>query len=385
LAGLERKKIEDELAEKRKIIAYLENLLAHTDKILKMVKDELTEIKEKYSDPRRTKVYVSPVGQLREEDLIPNEECIITLTFGGYIKRMNPKIYHQQRRGGRGVTGMAMREEDSVKIIRSVSTHDYLLFFTNFGRVFKCRAYEIPEASRISKGQAVVNFLQLASEEKITAIVAVDKSIDRNKFLFMATKNGIVKRIAIDSFKNVRKSGLIALKLAKGDQLSWVEMSTGENDIILVTSRGQSIRFLEKDVRVMGRAAIGVKGISLKNQDYVVSMDVIGTNQDKKEYLLAVTENGFGKLSKISLFKTQKRGGSGIKAIKITSKTGPLIIAKIITERNNDLIIVSAKGIIIKVPLKSISILGRDTQGVKVMKLKAEDKVVAIATSIESL
>ena len=267
LAGLERKKIEDELEEKKKIIAYLEDLLSHPGKILKVIKDELKEIKEKYSDPRRTKVYASPVGQLKEEDLIPDEECIITLTFGGYIKRMNPKIYQQQKRGGQGVTGVTTREEDSVKIIRSVSTHDSLLFFTNFGRVFQCRAYEIPETSRISKGQAVVNFLQLASEEKVNAIVALDKSISGNKFLVMATKGGLIKRMAIDSFKNVRRSGLIALKLPKDDELSWVEMTSGENDIILTTAQGQSIRFSENDVRVMGRVAMGVRGINLKSND----------------------------------------------------------------------------------------------------------------------
>ena len=378
LAGLERKKIEDELEEKKKIIAYLEDLLSHPGKILKVIKDELKEIKEKYSDPRRTKVYASPVGQLKEEDLIPDEECIITLTFGGYIKRMNPKIYQQQKRGGQGVTGVTTREEDSVKIIRSVSTHDSLLFFTNFGRVFQCRAYEIPETSRISKGQAVVNFLQLASEEKVNAIVALDKSISGNKFLVMATKGGLIKRMAIDSFKNVRRSGLIALKLPKDDELSWVEMTSGENDIILTTAQGQSIRFSENDVRVMGRVAMGVRGINLKSNDYVVSMGVV-LSREKKKYLLAITENGFGKLSELNLFKVQRRGGSGIKVAKITSKTGRLVIAQIIADRESDLIVVSSKGIIIRVPLKSVSILGRDTQGVKIMKLKPGDKVATVA------
>ena len=378
LAGLERKKIEDELEEKKKIIAYLEDLLSHPKKILKVIKDELKEIREKYSDPRRTKVYASPVGQLKEEDLIPDEECIITLTFGGYIKRMNPKIYQQQKRGGQGVTGVTTREEDSVKIIRSVSTHDSLLFFTNFGRVFQCRAYEIPETSRISKGQAVVNFLQLASEEKVNAIVALDKSISGNKFLVMATKGGLIKRMAIDSFKNVRRSGLIALKLPKDDELSWVEMTSGENDIILTTAQGQSIRFSENDVRVMGRVAMGVRGINLKSNDYVVSMGVV-LSREKKKYLLAITENGFGKLSELNLFKVQRRGGSGIKVAKITSKTGRLVIAQIIADRESDLIVVSSKGIIIRVPLKSVSILGRDTQGVKIMKLKPGDKVATVA------
>ncbi len=379
LAGLERKRIEDELKEKLKLIRELESLLKSPTKILGVVKKELREIREKYGDERRTKVFKNAVGEFKQEDLIANEEIIIVVTEDGYIKRMNPSIYRVQRRGGKGVIGATTKEGDEIDKVVSAMTHDNLLFFTNSGKVFQTKAYEIPASSRTAKGQAVVNFLQIGPEEKITAVVAFGKD-SRAKYLFMTTKLGTVKKTAVEDFSKVRRSGLVAITLQKGDQLRWIEPTTGKDEIVITTAGGQAIRFKESDVRAMGRSAAGVRGINLKKGDEAVGMDAISRNQ-KGNQLLVLTENGFGKRTDLKAYKIQKRGGSGVKTVKITTRTGRLVSAHIVNADNleADLITTSTKGQIIRVPLKSVSVLGRATQGVRVMRLNKSDKIAATA------
>lgn len=378
LSGLERKKIEDELEEKLKLIAHLEDLLKHRHKILGLVKSELIEVRDKYGDERRTKVVKSGIGEFKQEDLIPNEEAIITLTEDGYIKRMNPSVYRVQKRGGKGVIGATTKEEDRIAMVLSIETHDNLMFFTNSGKVFQTKAYEIPESSRTARGQAIVNFLQLSQEEKITAVIPVNKD-DSYKYLFMATKNGTVKKSKIAEFENVRRSGLIAITLDKGDTLGWVRPTTGSDDVVLTTADGQSIRFKEADVRPMGRSAAGVRGMKLKDaKDSIVGMDTIAKEAKDME-LLVLSENGYGKRSALKQFKVQKRGGSGMKAMKVTDKTKNIVGALVTSPANieDDLILTSKKGTIIRVPFKSVPLLGRVTQGVRVMKPQAGDGVAA--------
>jgi DNA gyrase subunit A len=378
LAGLERKKIEDELKEKLNLIAELESILKSTKKIYGLIKSELQRVKEKFGDDRKTKIIKSAIGEFRQEDLIPNEEAIITITEKGYIKRMNPTVYRVQKRGGKGVLGAATKEEDAIKKVLGIMTHDNLLFFTNSGKVFQTKAYEIPESSRIAKGQSVVNFLQLATEETVTAIIAFNKD-DDFKYLFMTTETGTVKKCPLLEFENVRRSGLLAIKLPKEDALRWVEATTGSDEVVITTSRGQAIHFKEKDVRPMGRSATGVRGIKLKKDDKVIGMNTVFKNQ-KGNQLLAISENGFGKRTNLGLYKIQNRGGSGIKTANVTPKTGKLIGANIINvdEIEADLILSSEKGQIIRIPLKSVPELGRSTQGVRIMKPQAGDKVSAI-------
>ncbi|OGI16973.1 MAG: DNA gyrase subunit A [Candidatus Moranbacteria bacterium RIFCSPHIGHO2_02_FULL_40_12b] len=377
LAGLERKKIEDELKEKKQLIAELETLLKSPKKILSVIKKELEEIKDKYGDERKTKVVAGGIQEFRQEDLIPDEEAIITLSEDGYIKRMDPGAYRVQKRGGKGVIGATTKEGDVIEQVTSVMTHDDLMFFTNTGKIYQTKAYEIPGSSRTAKGQAVVNFLQLSSEEKITEMIAFNKE-DDYKFFLMTTEKGVVKKTKIDGFENVRRSGLIAIKLEKGDTLGWVKPTTGTDEVIITTSKGQAIHFKESDVRAMGRNAAGVRGIRLKSEDAVVGMDVIFKNQ-KGNQLLIITENGFGKRTDLKFYKIQKRGGSGIKTANVTSKTGKLVGANIVNvdDIEGDMLVTSEKGQIIRIPLKSISVLGRATQGVRLMKPQPGDKVSA--------
>jgi len=380
LAGLERKKIKDELEEKRLLIKNLEAILKSRAKILGIIKDELIEVKEKYADERRTKVYKNAIGEFSQEDLIPSEDVIVTITKEGYIKRMSPQIYHVQHRGGKGVIGATMKEEDVVEHFFTTNTHNDLLFFTNLGRVFQTKAYEIPVSTRTAKGQAIVNFLQLSQEEDVTAVVSL-ASKEEIKFLVMATKNGIIKKTEIEEFSNVRRSGLIAIKLKKGDELRWVKPSSGADEIMVVAFNGQSIRFKEKDIRSMGRNASGVNAMRLKASVDVVSMDVIPALKAKESrYILTVTENGFGKMSDLKFYKVQRRSGSGIKTAVINNKTGKLIGAKEVEESasEKDLIIVSRKGQIIRIPISSIAKSGRATQGVRIMRLDASDKIASI-------
>jgi len=376
LAGLERKKIEQELKEKKKLIKELEALLKSPKKILELIKKELREIKEKYQDPRRTKIYVQPVGQIKDEELIPEEECIIILTRGGYIKRVKPKIYRAQKRGGKGVVGITPREEDVVEHFIAASTHQSLLFFTDKGRVFQTKVYEVPEASRTARGQAIFNFLQLTPEEKIKALVPLEKEIT-GEYLLMATKNGIIKKTPVKDFSHVRRNGLIAIKLEKNDELKWAQLTSGKDEIMLTTAQGMSIRFSEKEIRPMSRIASGVKGIKLIQNDQVIGLAVI-SQKDKDNHLLVITENGFGKKTSLKSYKLQKRGGRGIKTAKITEKTGHLVSSLIISPEEEDLMVISQKGQIIRLKLKDIPVLSRATQGVRIMKLKEKDKVASV-------
>lgn len=377
LAGLERKKIEDELKEKLRIIRLLEAILKSDKKQKNIIKDELVELSEKYGDPRKTRVFKNAIGEFKQEDLIANEEAIITMTTDGYIKRMNPSVYRVQKRGGKGVIGANTKEDTSVRSMLSVMTHDNLFFFTNTGKVFQTKAYEIPESTRTAKGNAIVNFLQLAPNEEITEIIPFNKD-DGFKFLFMATKAGVVKKVKIKDFDNVRRGGLIAIKLKGEDKLKWVKPTTGTDDISLITARGQSIRFKESNVRAMGRSAAGVRGIKLKKDDLVIGMDIMFANQ-KGAQLFILTENGYGKKTKMTQYKAQRRGGSGIKTAKITPKTGEIVSAYIVSadDTDSDIIITSANGQIIRTPLGNISTLSRATQGVRIMKPKKDDHVSA--------
>ena len=379
LAGLERKKIDEELKEKKKLIAELEALLKSPKKIAEVIKAELLEIKEKYADERKTKVIKTGIGEFKQEDLIANEEAIITLSQDGYIKRMNPNAYRVQKRGGKGVIGATTKEGDSIDQVKGVRTHDNLMFFTNMGKVYQTRAYEIPESSRTAKGQAVVNFLQLAPNEKITEMIAYNKD-DNFKFFFMNTERGVVKKTKIEEFENVRRSGLIAIKLDKEDTLGWVKPTTGTDEAVITTADGQAIHFKESDARPMGRAAAGVRGIKLRKGDIVVGMDVV-TKGQKGNQLMIITENGFGKRTDLKQYKIQRRGGTGIKTAKVTAKTGRVVGANVVNvdSLETDMIITSAKGQIIRIPLKSISVLGRATQGVRIMRPAAGDKVSASA------
>ncbi len=393
LAKLERKKIEDELKELKGRIKELTAILKSPQKVKEIVKKELKEIKEKFGDERKTKIYLHKIGEIAEEDLIPKEETIITLTQGGYIKRINPRTYKIQKRGGKGILGMKTMQDDTVSHFISANTHDFLLFFTDSGKVFRTPVYEIPEGARVARGRGLLNFLEVASEEKILNLLPLGKEDIEGgvKYLIMVTKDGIIKKTTLEEFENVRKSGLIAITLKEGDALRKVQKSSGNDDVILVTKKGISIRFKEKDLRPMGRSAAGVKGIRLKRGDEVIGMDVIKSKSPlfthskdqktkSKECLLVVTEKGYGKKSDLKEYRLQGRGGSGIKTAKTTPKTGDLIASMALNGEEEDLIVISQKGQVIRTKISSIPKLGRATQGVRIMRLE-EDKV-ASATCI---
>ena len=392
LAGLERKKINDELKEKRELIAYLESLLASPKKILGVVKDEFKEIREKFGDERRTKVVKSALREIGEEELIPEEDSLFMLTRGGYIKRMPPDDLKAQKRGGKGLIGMDTKEEDIVSQFFLANTHDNIFFFTNSGKVFQTKGYEVPESSRQSKGKAIVNFLQVSPNDVITAVVPIPKD-QKGTYLFMATASGVIKKVDIDSFSQVRKSGMVAIKLKTGDELGWVFPTSGNDQAILVTSGGNAIRFKEKDVRPMGRGASGVIGVRLEKEpgegssrrdsggiasEKVVGADVVPSGAEKGLQIMVVMENGYGKRSDLHSYKIQNRGGRGIMTAKITPKTGHIVSAHITSEENKELIAISRKGQVIRTSIQSVSILGRATQGVRVMKLDGGDKLASV-------
>lgn len=381
LANLERLKIEQEHKEKLALIKELETLLASPKKILGVIKDELQQIKTQFGDERKTEIVAGAVGEFKQEDLIPNEATIVTITRDGYIKRVAPDQFKTQGRGGKGVIGLTTKEEDMVAHFLSTTTHADMLFFTNRGRVFELKAYDIPAASRTSKGQAIVNFLQLPTEEKVNVVLSTP-DLKPYKFLVMVTKNGVIKKVDIESFKNVRRSGLIAITLKNGDSLKWVKPSTGKDDIMLVTSLGQAIRFKEIGLRAMGRGAAGVRGMRLKGKDEVAGMDLVHEGKaDANEQILVVMANGFGKRTALKEYKVQGRGGSGIRTAKITDKTGQAVTAFIVNAalEKNDIIVISEKGQVIRTALKSVSVLGRDTQGVRVMRFsEARDQVASV-------
>jgi len=384
LANLERLKIEQELKEKLTLIKELESILKSAKKILSIIKKELIDLRDKYGDERKTELIAHSVKNFSAEDLIPDEDTIVTVTKDGYIKRLPPETFRTQSRGGKGVSGLTTKEEDIVEHLFLTTTHSDILFFTTKGRVFQLKAYDIPKGSRTSKGQAIVNFLQLAPEEKVSAALPLNELRDY-KFLVMATKKGNIKKVNISDFDNIRKSGLIAIRLKKEDELEWVKPSTGKDEIILVSGGGQAIKFKESQVRQMGRSASGVRGIRLRPKDQVVGMDVIDPSLSKIGQLLTIMSNGYGKRSAITNYKTQGRGGSGIKTAKITPKTGDIVIATIVNSKavDGDIIIISNKGQVIRLPLKSVNVLGRATQGVRLMKFRATNDKVASATFVE--
>lgn len=384
LANLERLKIEQEFDEKMAIMRELESILASEKKLMGVVKKEAEEVMAQYGDERRTKIVKSGVKEFSMEDLIPDVQTIVLMTKDGYIKRIAPDAFSQQHRGGKGVMGLTTKEEDSVESVYSTSTHQDMMFFTSRGRVFKLKAYEIPEASRTAKGQAIVNFLNLGPGEKVTTVLSGDLKKDKAKFIVMVTNRGTIKKTEIVDFDNVRSSGIIAIKLNDGDNLKWVRTSTGKDEIALVTANGMSIRFGEDDVRAMGRVAAGVRGVKLKGEDEVIGMDVI-TPEDlaEKKQLLIVMENGYGKRTPIDEYTLQGRGGMGIKTAQVTAKTGKLVTGTLMSKKDTrDLLAVSVAGQVIRTPATSVSELGRATQGVKVMRFKTADDKVATATLV---
>ncbi|MEK7558694.1 MAG: DNA gyrase subunit A [Patescibacteria group bacterium] len=380
LAALERQKIEEEYEMIKETIAYIEDLLSHPPKILKVVKDELAKIKEKYGDPRRTKVFKSRIGDFSDEDLIPNEPTVITMTQTGYIKRQSTMSFKTQHRGGKGIRGMTTKDEDSIAHIRSAETHDNLLFFTNRGKVYQTRAYEISESQRTSKGTAVVNLLNIEQGEEVKSFINYGKT-DKGVYVFLTTKRGTVKKSKLSDFTNIRKSGIVAVKLDKGDELAWSEFTSGENDIILTTKNGKAIRFSEKAVRPTGRATMGVRGIRIESDDIVIGMDVI--NKEANDDLLTIMENGLGKKTASKLFRGQGRGGKGVKVAKVTAKTGKVAFAQVIPPNCEEIIMTSQRGLVVKLSLTSVPRLARDTQGVILMRFTNPNDHITSATFVE--
>jgi DNA gyrase subunit A len=375
LTGLERQAIEEELQGLLKLIAELQGILADEQKIFDIIKTELLEMKEKYGDKRRSKMILQELGKFSDEELIPDEESVIILTDENYIKRTLLSEYRRQHRGGKGKRGMTTKEEDVIKQLVPASTHDNLLFFTDKGRVFRQRAFEVPAASLAAKGVAAVNLLQLQPEEKITSIIRHQKGGSEDGYLFMATAKGTVKKTPFKDYANIRTNGLIAIKLDDGDSLRWIKATDGENNIIITTSAGQAIRFTEKDARPMGRSARGVRGIRLRPGDRVVGMDIVSGDKGR---LLVISEQGYGKVTKVANFAPHRRGGVGIKAAVVTSKTGPIIEVKSIEEDTYEVLLISNRGQAVRVSLKDIPVLGRTTQGVRIMRMSDEDSVASV-------
>ena len=380
LAALERQKIEEELKMTQEEIAYLEDLLAHREKILIVAKSELNKLKERFGDDRKTRVFKQKIGEFSEEDLIANEPTIVTITVGGYVKRQDIGSFRTQRRGGKGISGITTKEEDIVAQLFVASTHDNLLFFTDKGRVFQLKVYDLPESSRISKGVAIVNLLDLSSEEKVLSILPIKKQKNQDaqkaNFVLMATKNGVIKKTAIAAYESIRRTGIIAIKLASGDMLRWAKLTTGDDLAFLISRKGLSIKFNEKDVRAMARDTMGVRGIKLKTQDELIGMDVIA-KKDTNADLLVITEKGIGKKTVISAWPLQLRGGVGVKAANLTEKTGNIVAAQILTKEDEALILTSQRGQVLRTTLRSVPRLTRDTQGVIIMRLSAVDKIAA--------
>jgi len=373
LTGLEREKIEEEYQETLKAIEEYKAILADEQRILNIIKDELTEVRDKYGDERRTEITVD-TSEINVEDLIADEDVVITLTHGGYIKRISLDTYRKQKRGGRGVTGMGTKESDFVENLLITTTHHTILFFTNRGRVYYLKAYEIAESSRQAKGTAIINLLQLVAGEKITAVIQV-KEFDPERYLFMATRKGIVKKTQLSEFSSMRKGGLIAVTLDEDDELIGVKFTDGESYLMLGTRDGISIAFSEDDVRAMGRMARGVKGISLRAGDEVVGMDILTRNAD----VLTVTESGYGKRTPTEEYRSQTRGGKGLINMKITEKTGHVIGLKVVHD-DQELMLITTEGIVIRTNISDISVIGRNTQGVMLMRTDTNDKVASMAT-----
>lgn len=375
LTGLERDKIENELRELLELIAKLEAILASEAEILRIIKEELLEMKEKFGDDRRSKMISHELGKFSDEELIPEEESVVLLTTENYIKRTLVSEYRRQNRGGKGKRGMTTKDEDVIDQLIPTSTHDYLLFFTNKGRIFRLKAYEVPAASLQAKGVAAVNLLQLQPEEKITSIIRLAKDENEDGYLFMATTKGTIKKTPLKDYANIRTNGLIAIKLDDGDELRWIKKTSGSNDVIISTSAGQAVRFGESDARPMGRSARGVRGVRLRPNDRVVGMDIVG---EEGRNLLVISEKGYGKITKEANFPSHKRGGVGIKAAVVTAKTGPIISVQSIEPDATEVLLISNNGQAIRVGLKDIPTLGRTTQGVRIMRLGEGDAVSSL-------
>ena len=375
LTGLERDKIENELQELLAEIEELKSILASEAKVLQIIKDEMTEIKNKYGDERRTNIDMTAIEYIEDESLIPVEDIIVTLTNKGYIKRLKADTYKTQNRGGVGIKGMSTNEEDFVEQLVSMKTHDYILFFSNRGRIYRMKGYEVPEFSRQSKGLPIINLLQLEKEENISSIISLSADNEEHKYLVFVTKNGVIKRTELSEFDNIRKSGKIAITLKEDDELIYVGVTTGNDEIAIGANNGRMVRFNEDEVRVMGRSASGVKGIELEDSK-VIGAEVIKPNQ----LILIVTENGYGKKSEIEEYRLTHRGSKGVKALNITDKNGMMVALKCVNPDDDyDLMIMTDSGIIIKLPLEQVSTLKRATQGVRLINLKDDQKVSTVA------
>ena len=379
LTGLDRQAIENELAELLAKIAEYRAILADEQKILDIIKSELAEMKEKLGDARRTKIINHELGKMTDEDVIPEEDAVILLTDENYVKRTSMTDYRRQNRGGKGKRGLTTKESDTVAQLITASTHDFLSFFTNKGRVFRLRAFDVPAAGLQAKGTPVVNLLSLQPEEKVTSIIkySKDEAQSGDGYLFMATTNGTIKKTKAKEYENIRANGLIAIKLDDGDELRWVRRTSGNDDVIMSTAFGQAIRFNEQDARSMGRSARGVRGIRLRPGDKVVGVDVVDPSNDKAK-LLIMGERGYGKITKASNFPVHKRGGIGIKAAVVTAKTGNIMTVRSLDNDTKEIIVISASGQTIRLAISSISVLGRATQGVRIMSLGAGDLVASV-------
>ncbi|GCE05393.1 DNA gyrase subunit A [Dictyobacter aurantiacus] len=376
LASMERQKIEDELKDVLQHIDYYNMLLGDINEIRKLIKDDLAMLKEKYGDERRTEIDAAEVGDFKHEDLIPNEEVVVTLTEKGYIKRLPSNTYRAQRRGGRGVTGMVTREDDAVRHLLVTHTHDSLLFFTDRGRVFQLKVYELPDVSRTARGEHLINMIAIEQRERITAIVSVPKGISRD-VLIVATKKGEVKKTSMSEFEVVRRQGLIAMNLEDDDELIGAKMAAKGDDVLLITARGQAIRFCVDDLRLASRTSGGVRGIRLDQDDRVVSLNLVKADSE----LLIVTEYGFGKRTPVDEYPRHNRGGSGVITSRISDKTGLVATARVVTDQDSDLMIISASGVVIRTDVNTIKISGRATQGVILMHVNKNDSIVAVATT----
>ena len=374
LAGLERQKVENELAELMALIAKLEAILGDEKKILKIIKDELEAAKKQFGDERRTQIVPSELGKMSDEDLIPDEQVVVTLTSANYIKRSQIADYRKQNRGGKGKRGMVTREEDVIEHVVNASTHDYLLFFTNKGRVFRLKTYEVPSTNLSAKGIAIVNLLQLQPEEKVSSVINISKT-DITGHLFMCTVRGVVKKTPFEQYQNVRQSGLISINLDDGDELKWIRKTNGEKEIVISTALGQAIRFHEKDVRPMGRASRGVRGIRLRIGDNVIGMDTVKPGSS----IFVISSHGYGKRTKVAQFTPHARGGVGIRSAVVNTKTGNLIGVKTLEGDAQEVIIISKQGQTIRLGIKDIPELGRATQGVRIMRLNGTDSVISLA------
>jgi DNA gyrase subunit A len=392
LAALERQKIEDEYKMIQETIEYLTDLLTHPSKILTVIDKELADLTKKYSDERRTRVFKHALEEFSDEDLIPKKDCLITLTKTGYIKRLDPSTYRVQRRGGKGVMGMTTKQEDEIVNLLTATTHDYIFFFTNLGKIYKLKVYELPEGGRLAKGQAIINLINISQEEKVQSILTLsnEQLADKNKYIMLFTKRGEVKKTSLQDFANIRTSGIIAIRLEPDDRLIRAELTSGKDEVMIVSHDGKGIHFTEDNVRPMGRPAKGVRGIMLKTDDWVVTAEAISKEEGVREKgkrvfkdILIITERGFGKRTPITDFPLQKRGGIGVKVAKINPKVGKIVCAQLVNQEINQVVLTSKHAQVIKLPLRNIKRLGRNTQGVIVMRFTDKTDIVAAVTCLK--